>query len=90
MGTLPDDASAARAWPAGHVIRGLGIFHESYAVPAGSYEAIYINTPPTGLSRVGKVVSAAHGRMRTAKGRLGQSDGSDHADVEGYAAPQAE
>ena len=83
-------AARVRARPTGHVVRGVGIFHKSYAVPAGSYEAIYQNMPPEGLSRVGKVVSATHGRMRTAKGRLGQSDGSDHADVEGYAAPQAE
>ncbi|GHJ00013.1 hypothetical protein TPA0906_18780 [Streptomyces olivaceus] len=27
----------------------MGIWHETYVVPAGSYESIYIDMPPAGL-----------------------------------------
>ncbi|MGW3239088.1 monooxygenase family protein [Streptomyces olivaceus] len=27
----------------------MGIWHETYVVPAGSYESIYIDIPPAGL-----------------------------------------
>ncbi|MFH8347650.1 DUF4188 domain-containing protein [Streptomyces sp. NPDC018045] len=29
---------------------GVGIWHETYIVPAGSYESVYIDMPPTGLA----------------------------------------
>ncbi|MGW7193838.1 DUF4188 domain-containing protein, partial [Streptomyces sp. NPDC054838] len=28
---------------------GVGIWHETYIVPAGSYESVYVDMPPTGL-----------------------------------------
>lgn len=65
-------------------IPGVGIFHESYLVKAKQYEAVYRNTPRIGLAKIGTIVSASEGRMRSGKGRLGQSDGADHADREVY------
>ncbi|MEM5518611.1 DUF4188 domain-containing protein [Henriciella sp. AS95] len=54
----------------------VGIWHETYLVPAGQYEAIYGNMPTYGLAHAGNVVDAA-GRARSARGRLRQSDGAD-------------
>ena len=65
----------------GGEIPGIGIYHETFIVKAGAYEAIYRNMPRSGLAEIGRVVDASHGRMRSAKGRLGQSDGADHADI---------
>jgi hypothetical protein len=48
----------------------VGIWHETYRVPAGSYEAVYNNMPPYGLGKAGKLVSAT-GKKLTAAGRLG-------------------
>jgi hypothetical protein len=48
----------------------VGIWHESYLVPAGSYECIYNNMPPTGLGAAASLVPAA-GRRATAAGRVG-------------------
>jgi hypothetical protein len=53
-----------------------GIWHETYAVKAGQYECVYNHMPPFGLGRVGRAVDAT-GAHATAKGRLGQSDGTD-------------
>jgi hypothetical protein len=47
-----------------------GIWHETYRVPAGSYEAIYNNMPPYGLGKASKLVTAT-GKKLTAAGRLG-------------------
>jgi hypothetical protein len=46
-----------------------GIWHESYLVKAGQYEAIYGNMPPHGLGKAGRVVplseaSSARSRLR--------------------------
>lgn len=54
----------------------IGIWHETYLVRAGQYEAIYNNMPPFGLGKVGKQVGAT-GSQATAMGRLGKSDGTD-------------
>jgi hypothetical protein len=35
-----------------------GIWHETYLVRAGEYEAVYANMPPYGLARAGKLVRA--------------------------------
>lgn len=52
----------------------VGIWHETYKVRAGEYEAVYNNMPPFGLGKVGKLVPAA-GCRSTAKGRItGQDD----------------
>jgi hypothetical protein len=36
-----------------------GIWHETYLVRAGEYEAIYANMPPFGLGKAGKIVPLA-------------------------------
>ncbi|XOV87049.1 MAG: DUF4188 domain-containing protein [Pseudomonadota bacterium] len=55
----------------------VGIWHETYLVKAGQYEAIYNNMPEFGLARAAGWVPAS-GNKGTAQGRLGQSDGSDN------------
>ncbi len=54
----------------------VGIWHETYRVAPGAYEAVYNNMPRFGLGKVGALVSAT-GQRHTATGRLGLSDGSD-------------
>jgi Domain of unknown function (DUF4188) len=54
----------------------VGIWHETYLVKAGAYEAIYNNMPPYGLGIAG-TLAPAQGKMKSASGRLGRSDGSD-------------
>ncbi|MDT7570621.1 MAG: hypothetical protein QOE05_795 [Actinomycetota bacterium] len=49
-----------------------GIWHETYLVRAGEYEAVYANMPPFGLAKAGRVVqpaetSRARDRIRTAR-----------------------
>jgi hypothetical protein len=44
-----------------------GIWHETFLVRAGEYEAIYGNMPPTGLGKVGELVPA---RGSSARRRL--------------------
>jgi hypothetical protein len=48
----------------------VGIWHETYLVRAGEYEAIYSGMPAYGLGMVGKLIPAS-GRMDTARGRAG-------------------
>ena len=63
---------AAQHWPAWTAFnrrmkdcRGdVGIWHETYLVPAGAYEAIYSGMPPFGLGRVGRLVDATGSRER--------------------------
>ena len=47
----------------------VGIFHETYLVSAGSYEAIYANMPLIGLARAGRRVEAT-GARQSARDRL--------------------
>lgn len=47
----------------------IGVWHESFAVPAGAYEAIYHHMPRFGLARAGDSVEA-RGHLRSARGRL--------------------
>ena len=54
----------------------VGIWHETFLVPAGRYEAIYGNMPPCGLGKAGRLAPTA-GKRRSAKGRLEESDGRD-------------
>ncbi len=47
-----------------------GIWHETYLVRAGEYEAIYSNMPPRGLGKAGRLVpvvesSSARSRLKT-------------------------
>ncbi len=53
----------------------VGIWHESYLVPAGSYDSVYNNVPPTGLGAATKL-GPASGRKATAAGRAGIREGS--------------
>jgi len=48
----------------------VGIWHETYLVPAGSYESVYNNMPPIGLGAASQLVPAA-GRRATAAARAG-------------------
>ena len=48
----------------------VGIWHETYRVAAGQYEAVYSGMPPTGLGKVGRLVPAS-GARDTARGRMG-------------------
>jgi hypothetical protein len=50
----------------------VGIWHETYKVSAGAYEAVYNNMPAIGLGKAGKLVTAT-GRRATAPGRIGAS-----------------
>lgn len=54
----------------------VGIWHETYLVKEGEYEAVYRNMPPYGLAEASAVVPAT-GRRKTAAGRLGKSEGED-------------
>jgi hypothetical protein len=47
----------------------VGVFHETYIVSAGKYEAVYVNTPRMGLALAGEMVPAV-GRMQSAKERI--------------------
>jgi hypothetical protein len=54
----------------------IGIWHETYCIRAGEYECVYNNMPPYGLAKASEMRDAV-GRHQTARGRLGQTDGSD-------------
>ena len=54
----------------------VGIWHETYLVPAGRYEAIYSGMPPFGLGAAATLVPAA-GRRESARGRLATADGPE-------------
>jgi len=50
-----------------------GIWHETYLVKAGQYEAVYGNMPPHGLGKAGRLVpiseaSSARERIETTVG----------------------
>jgi hypothetical protein len=47
----------------------VGIWHETYAASAGSYENIYVNMPAFGLGKAG-TLQPARGGMHSAAGRL--------------------
>ena len=51
----------------------VGIFHETYMVQAGQYEAIYGNMPVFGLAEATKHVTIAE-RRQSARGRIGGED----------------
>ena len=44
----------------------VGIWHETYLIKPGQYEAIYSGMPPFGLGKVGKLVPASGARDRAA------------------------
>jgi hypothetical protein len=47
----------------------VGIWHETYQIAAGAYEAIYGGMPAIGLAKAGTLVPAT-GRRQSARGRL--------------------
>ena len=49
----------------------VGIWHETYLIPAGSYEAIYSGMPLHGLGRFGQLVSLGGDWSHGARQRLG-------------------
>ena len=49
----------------------VGIWHETYCVRAGEYEAIYSGMPPIGLGSAGTLV-AASGKRESARDRMGR------------------
>lgn len=49
----------------------VGIWHETYVVPAGSHESLYVDVPTVGLAAAFGAVEAT-GRRSTAAGRLGR------------------
>lgn len=49
----------------------VGVFHETYEVKAGHYEAVYVNTPRTGLAVAGEMLPAT-GRLESAMSRMGR------------------
>ncbi len=60
-----------RAWNrlAAGEVAGAAIWHETFKVPAGAYEAIYQNMPVTGLQKAGTPVTVTEARA-TARQRL--------------------
>src|SRR5205807_7010561 len=48
----------------------VGVWHETYRVRSGDYEAIYSGMPPTGLGKAGRLVDAS-GARDSARQRLG-------------------
>jgi Domain of unknown function (DUF4188) len=61
-----------RAWNqlAGSERSGAGIWHETYQVAAGRYEAIYENMPVTGLQNAGTPITLTEARA-SARQRMG-------------------
>lgn len=55
--------------------RDIGIWHETYQVSAGAYEAMYVNMPRFGLAAAGELEPA--GRASTAARRLGRPDATE-------------
>lgn len=49
----------------------VGVYHETYVVKPGSYEAVYVNMPAFGLAKAGMSVTAT-GAMENAMGRMGR------------------
>jgi hypothetical protein len=47
----------------------VGIWHETYKIPAGSYETVYSGMPPIGLGKASHLV-AASGRFESARQRM--------------------
>ena len=53
----------------------VGIWHETYRVSAGEYEAIYSGMPPHGLGSAGRLIPARD-RLESARGRIKPRDAS--------------
>jgi hypothetical protein len=69
------DAKHAPVWRAWNrltedAIAGAGIWHETFQVAAGKYEAVYGNMPLTGLQRAGTPMTVSEAR-ESARQRMG-------------------
>ena len=53
----------------------VGIWHETYLIKPGQYEAAYSGVPPTGLGKAGKLVPAT-GNLEAARSRLAAAGAS--------------
>ena len=75
-------AQVWRNWfkAAQHKNPAAGIWHETFAVPAGRYEAIYQNMPAIGLLKAGRPERVG-GRRDTARERLGEDEHPETAPV---------
>ena len=49
------------------------IWHETYLVRAGKYEAVYGNLPPFGLGKAGRLVPVAEGKTARERFRAAAS-----------------
>lgn len=58
----------------------VGIWHETYKVAAGQYEAVYSGMPPMGLGKVGRLVPAS-GARESARGRIGATSETSPAEL---------
>lgn len=47
----------------------VGIWHETYVIQPGRYENVYVDMPPSGLGRAGRLLPAT-GHRQSARGRL--------------------
>jgi len=52
----------------------VGIFHETYVIPAGAHESIYVAMPPFGLGKAAGLLEASGNRV-DARGRMGAAGG---------------
>ncbi len=50
----------------------IGIWHETYAVPPGQFECVYVNMPRFGVAAAADQVPAV-GRMNDARARMGSA-----------------
>lgn len=70
------DAEHLPAWRAyNQAVRGndaVGVWHETFLVRAGEYEAVYRSMPPYGLAAATDVADAT-GELASATGRLGRT-----------------
>jgi Domain of unknown function (DUF4188) len=64
----PHVAAWRNYWKRMGTSRRTGIWHETYLVRAGEYEAVYGNMPPFGLGQAGRLVSLAD--AKTARQRF--------------------
>ncbi len=56
----------------------VGIYHETYRIAPGQFEALFVNMPPTLLGDCTTLIPAK-GRMASAAGRMAQPGASDAA-----------
>lgn len=71
------DEPHASAWSEYNRLIGsdgtIGVWHETYLVPAQSYECVYANMPAFGLGKA-TTIAPVSGRSHTARKRLGQDE----------------